>query len=540
MKKAIAIAISLIIVITTMFSAGMITTSAATLKTPVVTKTEVVANGIKLTWSRVPGAAKYRVFVKRGTSWKVLGNTASTSWTDKTAKTGKSYTYTVRCVTKNGRKFTSSFNRKGFTVSRLATPKITKTEGSESGTKITWNKVSGAYQYRVFVKTNKGWKVLGNTRSTSWTDKTAVAGKANTYTVRCLSSNKKVFTSYFNSTGFSAIRTSTPVITQSFSTSAGLTVYWNRVTGVSKYRVFLKDDSGWVKLADTNNNQYTYSGAQNGQSYTFTVRALSANGKYFISSFVKDGYTATYNISADNTEPTAPTDGKDPDELPFVPSDPTEPTTPNLPTSPTTPTINYIPTITSKEISNNKIKLSWNKLSGIYSYAVFYKNGNNWQLLNNEVVSPTYSYPFDKAGNYTFAVIGLDPADDQVHISPDNASFTATVKYVVDQEAYSYEKPIIEKQAFDICNKCGADVTGYVKDHPDKIDEWYTNYVDYHDNKKPNSTLLTKEEFSNTWAVSKYHNLCDECNGGWHTEYRDVITGYETVNVPEKGHFEIA
>ena len=519
MKKVLATIITAIIAITTVFSAGMITTSAATLKTPIIQKSEIVSNGIKLNWSKVRGAAKYRVFVKTSRGWKSLGKTTATTWTDKTAKVGKTYTYTVRCITKNGRRYTSSFYKKGYTVSRLATPKITKTEGSDSGTKITWNKVSGAYQYRVFVKTNKGWKVLGNTRSTSWTDKTAVAGKANTYTVRCLSSNKKVFTSYFNSTGFSAIRTATPLINQASSASDGLTLTWNKVAGAGQYRVFLQSESGWIKLADTKNTQFTYADVQDGQSYTFTVRALSANGRFFLSSFVKEGFTATYN-NADIAETSVPTEGKDPYELPLVPAEPTTPSTPDTPVTPvtpTTPTINYVPTISGKEISNNRIKFTWNKLSGIYTYAVYYNNGNNWQLLNDEVSSNAYSYSFNnKAGSYSFSVIACNPDTDKPYGSPDQGIFTCTVKYVVDQEAYSYQKPITKQEAYCCCNKCGADVTGDEKGNASAHGAEYAEL---------------SERF--------YHYQFEGCSTAWHTAYRTVITGYETVNVPEKGHFEI-
>lgn len=42
----------------------------------------------------------------------------------------------------------------------LATPQITKTESTEKGVKLTWNKVNGAYKYRVYYKSNNGWTKL--------------------------------------------------------------------------------------------------------------------------------------------------------------------------------------------------------------------------------------------------------------------------------------------------------------------------------------------------------------------------------------------
>lgn len=49
----------------------------------------------------------------------------------------------------------------------LATPQITKTESTEKGVKLTWNKVNGAYKYRVYYKSNNGWNKFAETSNTS-------------------------------------------------------------------------------------------------------------------------------------------------------------------------------------------------------------------------------------------------------------------------------------------------------------------------------------------------------------------------------------
>ena len=65
---------------------------------------------------------------------------------------------------------------------------------------------------------------------------------------------------------------------------------------------------------------------------------------------------------------------------------------------------------------------------------------------------------------------------------------------VLVQAAYDEQVPIKEMQEFSICNDCGADITG------------------------------------NAWAHVKDHMINDTGNGGYHSEWREVITGYNTVH----------
>lgn len=89
------------------------------------------AEGLKVSWNKVNGAAKYRVFKKNTDGkWEKLADTASISYTDKTVKDGFSYTYTVRCITSDGKSYTSSYDTKGVTATykhtHNYTSKVTK------------------------------------------------------------------------------------------------------------------------------------------------------------------------------------------------------------------------------------------------------------------------------------------------------------------------------------------------------------------------------------------------------------------------------
>ena len=65
---------------------------------------KAVTGGIQVTWQAADGAAQYRVYRKDAANpkWKGIVNVTGTSWTDKTAKAGVKYTYTVRGINANG------------------------------------------------------------------------------------------------------------------------------------------------------------------------------------------------------------------------------------------------------------------------------------------------------------------------------------------------------------------------------------------------------------------------------------------------------
>ena len=171
------------------------------LATPKISKAESINGGVKISWSKVKGAVKYRVYYKGSKGWTRLADTTSTSYTDSKVSSGKTYTYTVRCINSSATKFTSGYDSKSKTVKYISAPKITKAESVNGGVKISWNKSNGAEKYRVYYKGSKGWTRLADTTSTSYTDSKVSSGKTYTYTVRCINSSATKFTSGYDSNG---------------------------------------------------------------------------------------------------------------------------------------------------------------------------------------------------------------------------------------------------------------------------------------------------------------------------------------------------
>ena len=258
------------------------------LPTPSVSSLTNTASGIKLSWKKIDGAYGYRVYQKTSNGWKRIKDTTATSYTDSAVSVNQTKTYTIRCIDKNG-KTISGYNSKGWSKKYTpVAPTISKLENTTGGIKLSWNKITGVYGYRVYAKTSSGWKKLKDTTATTLTDSAVTANKTKTYTIRCIDKKGKTISGY-NSKGWSKKYTAaTPKITKLKNTSKGVSVTWNKVAGVYGYRLYRKYAGGsWTKVKDTTSTSFTDSGAKKGKKVTYTVRCIDKKGKTI------SGYNAT-------------------------------------------------------------------------------------------------------------------------------------------------------------------------------------------------------------------------------------------------------
>ena len=267
------------------------------LATPKISKAESINGGVKISWGKVKGAVKYRVYYKGSKGWTRMVDTTSTSYIDKDVSSGKNYTYTVRCINSSATKFTSGYDSKGKSVKYISAPKITKAESVSGGVKISWNKSNGAEKYRVYYKGSKGWTRMVDTTSTSCIDKDVSSGKTYTYTIRCINSSATKFTSGYDSKGKSVKYISAPKITKAESVSGGVKISWNKSNGAEKYRVYYKGSKGWTRMVDTTSTSCIDKDVSSGKTYTYTVRCINSSATKFTSGYDSKGKTVKY-ISA--------------------------------------------------------------------------------------------------------------------------------------------------------------------------------------------------------------------------------------------------
>ena len=263
------------------------------LPTPSISSLKNTTGGIKLAWKKVDGVYGYRLYQKTSNSWKRIKDTTATSFTDSAVSANQTKTYTIRCINKNG-KTISGYNSKGWSKKYTpVAPTISKLENTAGGIKLTWNKITGVYGYRVYAKTSSGWKKLKDTTATNLTDSIVSANQTKTYTIRCIDKNGKTV-SGFNSKGWSKKYTATtPKITKLTNTSKGVSVTWNKIAGAYGYRLYRKYDGGsWTKVKDTTSTSFTDSGAKKGKKVTYTVRCIDRKGKT-VSGFNSKGWSIT-------------------------------------------------------------------------------------------------------------------------------------------------------------------------------------------------------------------------------------------------------
>jgi len=168
---------------------------------PVIKSFQNVNSGTQFAWSATAGAAKYRAFALTKNGWTKLGDTTGTSFINTYAKSGLTYTYTVRAIGANG-SFISGYNTTGWKYTFIAAPNAPTLKNSKNGVVASWTKPSGATNFRVFRKTGTGsWTKIADTTSLTYTDKTAKNGVTYTYTIRCISPDGKKFYSGYNTTG---------------------------------------------------------------------------------------------------------------------------------------------------------------------------------------------------------------------------------------------------------------------------------------------------------------------------------------------------
>ena len=261
---------------------------------PTISKLENTSGGIKLSWNKIAGVYGYRLYYKTSSGgWKRFKDTTATSFTDSGVSPNRTETYTIRCIDKNG-KTVSGFYSKGWSKKYTpVAPTISKLENTSSGIKLSWNKITGVYGYRVYQKTSNGWKRIKSTTSTSFTDSAVSANQTKTYTIRCIDKKGNTI-SGFNSKGWSKKHTATtPKITKLTNTSKGVSVTWNKVTGVYGYRLYRKYAGGsWTRVKDTTSTSFTDSGAKKGKKVTYTVRCIDKKGNT-ISDYNKTGWSIT-------------------------------------------------------------------------------------------------------------------------------------------------------------------------------------------------------------------------------------------------------
>ena len=248
---------------------------------PAVTGASNITSGVQVKWSQVTGATGYIVYRKgAGKGWARIADIkdgSTVNYTDTTAASGTTYTYTVRAYNND----TMSDWNSTKSLMRISDTTLTGASNITLGVQVKWSQVTGATGYIVYRKSGSGsWGRIADIKSgstVSYIDRTAASGTTYAYTVRAYNGSTM---GDWHSTK-SVKRLSDPKLTSASKVSGGIDVRWTKVTGATGYIVYRKSGSGsWGRIADIKNGStvnYTDRTAKAGTTYTYTVRAYSGS-----------------------------------------------------------------------------------------------------------------------------------------------------------------------------------------------------------------------------------------------------------------------
>ena len=167
-----------------------------------------------------------------------------------------------------------------------------------------------------------------NTKIATVSDGVVTAKAAGTATITVKTSNGKTATCKVTVKS----NLPTPSVSSLTNTASGIKLSWKKIDGAYGYRLYYKTSSGgWKRFKDTTATSFTDSGVSPNRTETYTIRCIDKNDKT-VSGFNSKGWSKKYTPVA--------------------------------------------PTISKLENTSGGIKLSWNKIAGVYGYRLYYKTSS--------------------------------------------------------------------------------------------------------------------------------------------------------------------
>ena len=233
-----------------------------------------------LSWEKVDGAAKYQIY--RATSengtYKYLGSTTRTAFTDNAAKYGKVYYYyVVVCDAAGAVSAPSNIVQR---TCRLAQPRISVgNRASDGKITVSWQHVEGAIGYEVYRMDSeeRSYQPLTVVDLPGIIDLGVTPGKTYYYKVVALSKDS-IADSAVSNVKSRTCDLPQPVVTASRVASSGkIKLTWKKINGAVKYEVYrATSKTGTYKLIKTTSGtSFTNTSATAGKTYYYKVKAIA-------------------------------------------------------------------------------------------------------------------------------------------------------------------------------------------------------------------------------------------------------------------------
>lgn len=213
------------------------------------------SDGVCLTWDPAEGTGNY-VILRDGVQ---TGTSADASYTDKSAKSGVVYSYSVKAVAGE----TASAPSDAAVIMFLAVPENVKCVCEAEGIRVSWDAVDGATGYTLYrrLSTSDTWtSVFTSTEAATLSklDKGVTDGRTYFYTVRANFKSTDGNTRYTSVMAASAEKIEcnlvssldTPTIKSVTNGFSSILVKWTKVSGADGYYIYRRTEGSdtWTKL----------------------------------------------------------------------------------------------------------------------------------------------------------------------------------------------------------------------------------------------------------------------------------------------------
>jgi titin len=339
---------------------------SVTLDAPSTIQASLGSSGVTVTWTAVAQATHYSVWIKVGdAAWAKIANQVSgTSFVDSNPPAG-SVKYGVKAH--NGSEASARKNTQQALTVPLPTPTtMTATLPGDGSVNLTWDAVSGATYYSVYVKNSDGtWTSLANNvTSTSFTDVTPTSGTVE-YGVKAHNATlTSDITSATITVPASLPQFGAPEVQATLQSDGSVLITWGEVADATNYSVWYRETGGsWTKLTNNGiNGSYTVTNPPTG-NVQFTVKAHNGtivSGINPVTIYVP-GSTSLPPFGAPVTQAQIQTDGS--------------------------------------------VLITWEEVQDVTNYSVWYKEaGGSWVKLTNNGTNCSYIMANPPLGVIQFAV----------------------------------------------------------------------------------------------------------------------------------------
>lgn len=255
------------------------------------------ADGLLLTWDKVPGAKGYRVNKLDPITgkWSLVIGVKNNKYQDQRVNNGLEYTYKISYINAENKIITFNKTEK---LRCLKAPKITLS-CTPNSVMVVWNTFSTAAQYRVYRKTvgDTQWqciKVVNNKNQNYIMDYKVKQGQSYTYTIKQVNGNNL---GSYNVAGFTTQYIKAPTIGSKHSPK-GVVLNWTNLN--SKYSYIIDHRS------QTNPSWKTVATVNGKGTYTCPYNKIDFGVVNYFRVRVKNSNMVSYSTSVNGIDPNKP------------------------------------------------------------------------------------------------------------------------------------------------------------------------------------------------------------------------------------------